>query len=413
MGYASYLGNAIPIIFSDGTVFMIDSFISGAWSSLNADLIAMGIKHIDYFMLTHWHEDHCGNIQNLITHEYIDNSTTVFLPQALDTSASGSLPSDWSAVVANESNITTALTTAGVTIVRPSENDTVVINECELRFWNTDHSGFYPDGAYHSLNYNDWSLCADLTCGNTRICFTGDIGPIGQQKMVDLGTMRKSNIMTSPHHGWTNGSYANGYGLVPAFINAVSPDAVMTEDFSAHANYIDTIKSPIQTWCQKNGIPHYRTYINGSMHMRVGTDGWSMLGAYVSYITNGSDWNWYDFDREMMLDAKIKFFAKNAEKDYYAHKSTAGILRAAYQQITGSDDTKTYDFRIRIIDSDNQDSFFEGILSGLKYQTTSPSITPIRQKTLAITAANNQGTIAVSGLVGTPYIVVQVLDVRS
>lgn len=416
LGWSAYLGNAIPIIFNDGTVFMIDSFIVGAWSNVESELSRLGITHIDYFMLTHWHEDHCGNIVNLISNGYIDHTTTIYLPQALDTSATGNLPSDWSAVVQNESTISTAIENAGITPIRPSEGDKVDICGCEIEFWNTDHSVFYPSGTYPSRNYNDWSLCAYLTCGNLVLCFTGDIGPIGQQKMADLGTMHKADIMTSPHHGWTNGTFTNGYGIVPAFINAVHPEAVFTEDFSTHQGYIDTIKSPIQTWCQKNGVPHYRTQINGSMDIQIGREGWSALNDFKAYVTNESDWNWYDIERELMIDAQVKYTSRAFTTKYYSPTgpNLAGVIHYAVQAIVGSDDgTVTYDLRVRILDTGNADNFIEALLIGYKYTSVAPTINYIRKRGIDISAKNSQGTLALSGLTGDPMVVLEIYSIRT
>ena len=391
---------------------MIDSFIDAAWSKVLSDLNKRHIKHIDYFMLTHWHIDHCGNIINLINNGFIDSNTIVYLPQKLDESASGStLPADYSEVLGYESSVLSAFSSAGIAPVRPSEGDTVIIDECELKFWNADHSVYYPGQTYASSNYNDWSLCAYLTVGNTIICFTGDIGPIGMTKMISLGTMHKANIMTSPHHGWTNGSFSNGYGLVPGFINAVLPDIVFTEDCNAHANYIDTINSPIQTWCQKNGVGNYRTYINGSMDIQIGQQSWEQLGNYKSYITNESDWNWYDMTRELMIDAQIKAASKDYANKYYSNTNGAGVLHNAVEHITGASDTgeNTYNFHLRVIDSGNSDAFIEAIVTGYRHNSSTGTTTYIRKRAISISAQNNMGTIALSGVVGTPYFVIEMM----
>lgn len=409
LGYASYLGNAIPMVFRNGTTLMIDSFSASAWTSVKADLARLGIVHLDYFMLTHWHDDHCGNVLNLISEGYIDSKTVVILPQPLDTSATGSLPPDWSTVVTNESTITSALSGAGITPIRPTEGQKIDIDGCTLEFWNADHSVYYPGQSYASTNYNDWSLCAYLKTGTCEICFTGDIGPTGQAYMVSLGTMRKADVMTAPHHGWTNGSYANGFGLREEFINAVHPDIVVTEDYSGNNSYYGTVTTPIQYWCEDNGIGNYRTYINGSIFFNVGGDGWNFTKGCKAYLTPPARWNLYNHVKEMFIDAQIKFTSSTYTNKYFASTSGAGVLHSAINAIVGTDGNNKYDFRIRVLDSSSSDSYLEALLIGYKYNTSAPAYEIIRNNNILISAVNQVGTVAFSGIDGTAQIVVEII----
>lgn len=411
-GYKNYLGNAILLQFNDSSNMMIDSFSVGAWSSVNSDLHGRGVKHLDRFMLTHWHSDHCGNIENLINNGYIDNNTIVYLPQDLDTTATGSLPSDWSTVVDAMQTIKPLLVATGCTIVYPTEGQIVPIADCYVKFFNCDHSVFYSNGTYPSQNYNDWSLCAYLFVGSKNMCFVADLGPIGQQKMADLGTMVKANLYTATHHGWDNGNAQNYFGLIPAWINRLQPDVVFSEDYSSHANYIDTPASPMQTWCEKNHVPNYRTYINGSMGVMLTSTGWELLGAYSNYIRGGINW-FFDF-RDYITETKIKALSTRLLMPSYSTQDTSNLLRNAIRNMLGNEyDNASYKFafKVRVIDSGNASAYLEYTVTNFIPGSSAGTYNAgTRTKDLYWSAYNAQGTIALTGLTGTPTLVVELIE---
>ena len=297
LGYSNYLGNAILIRFPNGEIMGIDSFIASAQTPLINDYVRFGALHFDYFMITHYHKDHVGNVQYLIEHGYIDENTIVFLPQDLDTSYTSNIFFDWNDAdgpKAMYEAVKPALEASGATLIIPTEGQTVCVAGVTIKFWNCDHSVYYPNGAYHTSNYNDLSLCCYINLGNYNFCHTADLGPIGQQRMVDLNTMKKANLYTATHHGWDNGDASNYYGLLPAWINRLSPDVVFSEDYSAHNTHIMTKTAPMQSWCEASGVPNYRTAINGSMFIRLNECGWKLLGNYSRFIRNDKNWSYSD-----------------------------------------------------------------------------------------------------------------------
>lgn len=411
LGYSAYLGNAITAQFNSGEVLLVDSFSVEAWNDLKADLNNRGISKIDYFMLTHWHGDHAGNIPNLINNGYIDENTKVYLPQILHSEIVSGLPSDWSTVVERQNTITQAIENCGATIIYPNEGNEISIGQCKIEFWNTDHSQFYPSGSYASNNYNDWSLCANLLVGEESVCFTGDIGYWAQKKMADLGTLRKANIMTAPHHGWQNMSAAYYHGLVPGFINFANPDVVFSEDFFVHDNYINTPYCAIQTWCERNGIANYSTRINGSMNVAVSKNNWYLLGAYTNYIRGSINW-FYDYGLDT-IRSKIAYLSASLTKPLYSKNTGNGVLRSAVANLLDDAHNSgdyTYAFRVRVTDSDSDESYLEMVLKGFVPGVTAASTTVYKNKNINYSGTNPIGTIAVEGITGTPQFVVEIIE---
>lgn len=297
LGFSSYLGNGIVLRMPNGVWVGIDSFIGAAYNSVKAIYAGLGVSHFDYFIISHYHLDHVGNIVSLINDGYIDSDTVMILPPDLDTSYDTQIFMDWlneDGPKAMYQAVRPAITNAGCTVIHPTEGQVISIAGVDIKFFNCDHSVYYPSGNYHSTNYNDLSIGCYVTVGNYNFCDTADIGPIAQQRMVDLNTMFKSNLYTATHHGWDNGTAANYYGLIPAWINRLSPDVVISEDCVALDPRIMTKGAPMQSWCEANGIPNYRSRINGTMYIQLNKYGWKFKGNYSRFIRNNKNWSYSD-----------------------------------------------------------------------------------------------------------------------
>lgn len=299
-GYSS--GQAQLIQLPNGKNLLIDSHLMQSYTAFYYMLRNRGVRHIDYYVQSHYHSDHTGII-NLMTQSTMENNIditgmTAFLPMALTESAISHISGDTpSTLVDRQTQLTEILNNNSCTIVRPSDGDKVDLGDgITLEFYNCDHS-VYSDssGSYYSRNYNDWSLCCYLDFGLNAINFAADLGPIGQRKVG--GTLRKANIMTAPHHGWDNG--ANN--LIPAFINNVNPDTVISvngwehhpDNESSPANMM-LATSPMQTYCEANGVPNYPTCTNGAIDIIMNKYGWKFNGIYTKYIRNGKNWKYSD-----------------------------------------------------------------------------------------------------------------------
>lgn len=297
LGFPSYLGNGIVIRLPNGVWFGIDCYIAAAYNSVKAIYAGLGVSHFDYFMISHYHQDHVGNIVSLINDGYIDSDTIMILPPDLDTSYDTQIFTDWlneDGPKAMYQTVRPTITTCGCTVIYPTEGQVISMAGVDFKFFNCDHSIYYPGGEYASTNYNDLSIGCYVTVGNYNFCDTADIGPVAQQKMVDLNGMTKANLYTATHHGWDNGNAQNYYGLIPAWINRLSPDVVISEDCSALDSRIMTKGAPMQSWCESTGVPNYRSRINGTMYITLNKYGWRFNGKYSRFIRNDKNWSYSD-----------------------------------------------------------------------------------------------------------------------
>lgn len=256
---------------TENKVVMIDCMPNEqtAKTNISSALSRSGISHIDYFILSHWHSDHCGCLQYLYDNGYIDDDTIFYLPEDPDEESEGLTRED------NADKYVVALSQAWLatiagwncTVVYPTEDEILEVNGYRFKFWNVDHSAYY---ARAWVDYNECSLCCTMTYGNTVAHFTGDIGPVACGKYYDK--LAKCNIFKANHH-------ACGYAVVNRFMSAVCPDIVVTMAgsnviYSTNANVqavFATLNNGLQQWCEDEFVPNFVTgVIQANVYMTIG-----------------------------------------------------------------------------------------------------------------------------------------------
>ena len=174
---------------------LIDCYGTNAWTNVKAMLDNYDVSHIDYLIISHYHADHVGNIENLLTYNYIDTTTKIYLPAAV--SFWGSEPTyykNW-------------CTTNNLDYEEPEENDYFTIEDVlKFTFTNcnvTTLNNYYNDPDLPSnIKQNNCSMVTLIEYGKTKALYVGDC-----QKMA-LGRLRKINFIDSQidlykigHHG--------------------------------------------------------------------------------------------------------------------------------------------------------------------------------------------------------------------
>lgn len=155
-----------------------------------------GITHIDKVIISHYHSDHSGGVQNFIASGLLTSETQAYLPPSPDWNrmktigtAGGSTPSDWEQ---NESDTFTFLNSAEITYTFPNEKQWIDIDEhSAIRFHNTltqYFEAYYTDLTNdhvirEGIDYNNFSLVTELRNGHKHFVFTGDLGLQGQRQL--------------------------------------------------------------------------------------------------------------------------------------------------------------------------------------------------------------------------------------
>lgn len=193
------------IQFPNGKNMVVDMGQSGQWQSTKKAIDSLGIQKFDYAVLTHFHSDHIGNIQNFIS--YYDMADCKWYVQMKPDFTNHSAQIEESE--SSYDNVITLLQLNGVTPIVPQNESVEVVDEDEgisMRFLNTDatiaESYYSRRVEYHNvakINFNDFSLITEITYGDNKILLTGDIERPVEDVYKDY--VGKVTIMTAPHHG--------------------------------------------------------------------------------------------------------------------------------------------------------------------------------------------------------------------
>ena len=228
---------------------LIDTHLASLKSNIEAFLTRNEATHLDYVILTHYHPDHVGNVKNLCDDGYIDSETTVYLPGYTH------LIADNVSLTNAYLEVTGALTTAGATVVQPTESTTLTIEDATFKFYNCTQQIFDVEEQYTS--YNDCSTVVELDYGTRKALFTGDIEVKPFERFERLNQFPyKIDFYTIEHHG------INYTASVLPFLSRITPDFAVQSaelgDFSSGA--IGQGATPI--YLKSNGCKIYSTYNN-------------------------------------------------------------------------------------------------------------------------------------------------------
>ena len=170
---------------------MVDCGTYEAWYYISQMLITEGISHLDYFILTHYHTDHDGNIENLITNGYIDENTVILVGCEYTNFDAG-----YNARMITDLGY---FTNAGLTYRTPDEGEVITIDNLTLTFHNCTEAVI---DAYGSSNSNNGSLVFLAEFNNTKALYAGDaLDPV--YSYLDSINFPSSNVdlFKIGHHG--------------------------------------------------------------------------------------------------------------------------------------------------------------------------------------------------------------------
>ena len=192
------------IIVTNTSVLMIDSGTDDEdiRSYLVDYMVAHGIKKVDYFLLTHYHSDHDGNIIPFLNQSVVDFSQTKWY-----------LPNVTLGFESHKTAIISALQTAGATYEVLTADKTVQLSPSvtmDIMGANADYIQFIDDNIQSPTDLNPYSLCAMITHKDVKAFYTGDIGWPATQALQEFYDLPKVDVLKVPHHG-ANTSYNRAY----------------------------------------------------------------------------------------------------------------------------------------------------------------------------------------------------------
>ena len=213
--------------FPNGKNMIIDTGISTQWTAIKNAIDVLGITKFDYAVISHFHSDHVGNIQNLID-EYDFSECNWYIQMRPDYLHYSSYIVDPESKYNEQLNL---LESNGITPIVPTNNQYIVVdsvNDVKIRFLNTDatiaqnYYTRYTENGEQGTGFNNFSLITEITHHDIKILSTGDIErPAEDQYASYLG---KINVMTAPHHSVNrDANRAFYYGTMPDYALIMMP----------------------------------------------------------------------------------------------------------------------------------------------------------------------------------------------
>ena len=199
--------------------FMIDCFADSvsSVSSIKRCLQENHIDKLDFLLITHFHQDHIGNFEELIRSNLVKK---VYVPAAAKTNTtSGTNGMDTTTI----NGINVRLKAAADRATVPYEiapNGKVDFNGAELTFYNNsdDDYTYYNTGAKHANNYNNLSIALMVKHIGRTFISEGDCLTEAMLYNVD-NVPANVDLLKAHNHGLTN---------MPLAYKKVSPkDAVI------------------------------------------------------------------------------------------------------------------------------------------------------------------------------------------
>lgn len=235
-------GDSTFVRFPNGRTMLIDGGgIKGSNFDIGKSVISplflrMGVRHIDWILLSHPHYDHYQGLAFIAEH---------FSPEIIWTNGRDAPPSeedDWQ-------KFKDRLSAAGVALVTITEGGlSQDIGHARLHI--------FPDASASSGEFNDTSLVAEIFYRSKRFLFTGDLSRDGEKELARREGDLRADFLKVGHHGSADASS-------DLFLNAVKPK-VATISLGEHNRYGMPSKFTLAR-LESVGADVYRTDIDGAI----------------------------------------------------------------------------------------------------------------------------------------------------
>lgn len=201
-------GDACLIVFPEGSTMLIDSAMSGYSEVLTANLRKMGIEKIDFFVLSHPHDDHYGGL--LVEGGLLDSFEIGLV--YLNGTVNGNFDS--------KAKIEGSIEAHSVPYQILSAGDELEIDGVRIRCLSPDRN-VVGTSCTVTEDINGTSLVLRFDYGEVSALFTGDIYAPKERELVTMyGRLLDVDILKIPHHGNNTSSCAE-------FAAAVSPQVAV------------------------------------------------------------------------------------------------------------------------------------------------------------------------------------------
>jgi competence protein ComEC len=230
------LGDSIFIVLPSGENMLIDAGSPSEGTKAARYLKSLGIRTIDHMILTHPDDDHIGGVFNILSEfrvrKIYDNGFSNF---------GSNIYRDYVKKVRQD--------LAKYNILQAGEH--ILSEDVTIEVLNPLMP---PSG-----NTNQDSIVLKLIYGDIKILLTGDLGHLGERRLLQNGTDLASTILKVGHHGEKDACSAE-------FLEHVQPEIAVIS--VSRVNRYARPKPEVLQRLEKAGITIYRTDMHGTITLR-------------------------------------------------------------------------------------------------------------------------------------------------
>ena len=198
-------GDGILIRTPDNKHYLIDGGSSsqselGRYCLLPA-LKSMGISCLDGIFISHTDKDHLSGVQELL--EYMEKGLTTIRAAYLVLPGWTEPPEAWT-------DLASAAQKAGIKTVTGNAGNIIRSGAAAFEI-------LWPESTARGKDVNEEAMVLELTYGDFRMLFTGDIGADTEKKLLSAGCLNDIDCLKVGHHG-------SGYSSSEEFLKKVKPE---------------------------------------------------------------------------------------------------------------------------------------------------------------------------------------------
>lgn len=186
-------GDAILIRCGDAAM-LIDAGENDKGTLVQNYIRKQGVTSLDYLIVTHYHSDHCGGADVIISKYDID---TIIMP-------------DYIKDTATYRDVVQAMDYKGYEVTSPEVGG-------RYRLGDAEFSIIAPNKEDYGDVENNYSIGIVLMHGSRKFVFTGDAEEEAEEDIVDNGIDISADVLKAGHHGSRTSS-------TEKFIRAVGPE---------------------------------------------------------------------------------------------------------------------------------------------------------------------------------------------
>lgn len=214
-------GDSIAVELPDDKIVLIDSGTTQSKTSLisylKTNVLKNGSKNIDYFIITHPHEDHIGGAVAIFENFNVLN---FFRPTVYTEDEKSEFVLQFGQIYADSLVIyNTAIFNSVIISAKNEDCETVFFSFLDLPvILESDYSLTFLTPAKMSYeNVNNYSPMLLLEYSDKKVLFTGDAEVETENEYLGLGLNDKIDVLKVAHHGSSTSSSEN-------FLNRILPD---------------------------------------------------------------------------------------------------------------------------------------------------------------------------------------------